>query len=135
MAEAVQVPSTVPAETAADNKAPPAPTPDYRPDWISATQWIKLPAMLRAALIGSTVINGVIQAISPQLANLIATRYGSEVAALGVGAPSKVCYTPDIPASRLLPERHQDTSAAPALIEQHVSAPASLEESAIASIA
>jgi chromosomal replication initiation ATPase DnaA len=58
------------------------PAPDHRPDWIRADQWSSLPAMLRAALIGSTVIEGAVQAISPHLTRLIATRYMHEVAAL-----------------------------------------------------
>jgi hypothetical protein len=47
----------------------------------------------------------------------------------------KIADTFGIPASRLLPERHQDTGSAPASIEQPISAPPSLEESAIVSIA
>jgi hypothetical protein len=61
---------------------PCTPAPDHRPDWVRADQWSRLPAMLRAALIGSTVIDGTVQANSPHLARLIATRYMHEVAAL-----------------------------------------------------
>jgi len=57
-------------------------TPDHRPDWISADDWITLPAILRAALIGSTVEGGAIQAISPHLTRLIEMRYTREVGAL-----------------------------------------------------
>jgi hypothetical protein len=59
-----------------------APAPDHRPDWISASQWAALPAMLRAALIGSMVVEGAVQAISPHLTRLITTRYAREVAAI-----------------------------------------------------
>jgi hypothetical protein len=57
-------------------------SPDHRPDWISAGQWATLPAMLRAALIGSTVADGMVQAVSPHLTRLIEMRYTREVAAL-----------------------------------------------------
>ena len=65
------------------------PAPDHRPDWISVKQWATLPAMLRAALIGSTVIDGTLQAVSPHLAQLIATRYARAVAELGVVASAE----------------------------------------------
>lgn len=53
-----------------------------RPDWITAESWATLPAMLRAALLGSTLRDGKVRAISPYLDQLIATRYAPEVAAL-----------------------------------------------------
>ncbi len=56
--------------------------PDHRPDWISTDDWITLPAVLRAALIGSTVEGGAVRAISPHLTRLIEMRYTREVAAL-----------------------------------------------------
>jgi hypothetical protein len=59
---------------------------DQRPDWISAVQWATLPAMLRAALIGSTVVNGTVETVSPHLTRLIAMRYAGEIAALIVAA-------------------------------------------------
>jgi len=77
-----------PMNAAGQSLQPPA--VDHRPDWISANQWVTLPIMLRAALIGSTVSDGTIQVISPHLARLIATRYGSELAGLGVAAPPAV---------------------------------------------
>jgi hypothetical protein len=61
------------------------PAPDHRPDWIGAGQWAALPAMLRAALIGSIVVEGTVQAISPHLTRLITTRYAREVVAI-IGA-------------------------------------------------
>jgi hypothetical protein len=73
--------AAVPAE---GRKMPPASVPEYRPDWISANQWVTLPTMLRAALIGSTMTDGTLQAVSPHLARLLATRYACEIAALGV---------------------------------------------------
>jgi len=76
--------ATKAANTAVDTKMPPESAPEYRPDWISANQWGTLPAMLRAALIGSIVTNGALQAVSPHLNQLIATRYAREVAALGL---------------------------------------------------
>jgi hypothetical protein len=56
--------------------------PDHRPDWISADDWTTLPAILRAALIGSTVERGAVQAISPYLTRLLEMRYTREVGAL-----------------------------------------------------
>jgi hypothetical protein len=53
-----------------------------QPDWITAERWVALPAMLRAALLGSTLRDGVVQAISPHLGQLIATRYAHEMAVL-----------------------------------------------------
>jgi hypothetical protein len=73
--------ATVPAVV---RHMPPASVPEYRPDWISATMWVALPTMVRAALIGSTMTDGTLQAVSPYMARLLATRYACEVAALGV---------------------------------------------------
>ncbi|MEP7188652.1 MAG: DnaA N-terminal domain-containing protein [Roseiflexaceae bacterium] len=58
------------------------PEVDHRPAWISASHWSRLPTLLRAALIGSTVRDGAIQAISPHLTSLIAARYPREAVAL-----------------------------------------------------
>jgi hypothetical protein len=91
------------APTNAAGQSMQLPAPDHRPDWISANQWVTLPTMLRAALIGSTVRDGVVQAISPHLTRLIATRYVRELAALGVAASSEVCH-----ANRALAEAIQD---------------------------
>jgi hypothetical protein len=63
-------------------KALASPAPDHRPHWISAEQWSTLPAMLRAALIGSIVVDGTLQARSPHLARLIEMRYACQVATL-----------------------------------------------------
>jgi hypothetical protein len=71
-----------PADAPAAAGVAPVSTPDHRPNWIGAAQWVALPAMLRAALIGSTIVDGRIQAVSPHLTRLIATRYACEVAAL-----------------------------------------------------
>jgi hypothetical protein len=54
----------------------------HRPDWITAECWAVLPAMLRAALLGSTLVDGTVQTISPHLDLLIAARYAYEVTAL-----------------------------------------------------
>jgi hypothetical protein len=62
--------------------AVPPPDPDHRPDWISAVRWGALPAMLRAALIGSILVDGKVRAVSPHLGWLLRTRYGREVAEL-----------------------------------------------------
>ena len=83
-AECANHSATKAAKTTVDRKIPPESAPEYRPDWISANQWGTLPAMLRAALVGSIVTNGALQAISPHLTQLIATRYAREVAALGL---------------------------------------------------
>jgi hypothetical protein len=69
-----------------DAKAPVAPAPDHCPSWISAEQWFTLPAMLRAALIGSAVMDGAVQLRSLHLARLIEMRYAREMAAL-IAAP------------------------------------------------
>jgi hypothetical protein len=58
----------------------------HRPDWISAAHWSSLPTMLRAALIGATLSDGIVQAISPRLTRLIELRYAHEVAALILAA-------------------------------------------------
>ena len=63
------------------------------------------------------------------------TRWEQGTRGLTVDMLLRIADTFGIPASRLLPERHQDTSHAPASLEQRVSAPPSLEESAIVSIA
>jgi hypothetical protein len=60
---------------------PPA-APDQRPSWIAPERWLNLPAVLRAALIGSSLVDGAVVARSPHLERLLATRYQSEVAAL-----------------------------------------------------
>lgn len=83
--------ATVPVDVAGPSMQPPA--PDYRPGWISANQWVRLPTVLRATLIGSTMTDGAVHAISPQLTELIATRYARELAALGVATPPEVCQT------------------------------------------
>jgi hypothetical protein len=83
-AEEATLIGTEAADPTVDRKMPPTPAPDYRPDWISANQWVALPAMLRAALIGSTMTDGTLQPASPHMARLLAARYAYEVAALGV---------------------------------------------------
>lgn len=59
--------------------------PSNRPDWISAERWGALPAMLRAALIGSSVEDGQIRAVSPDMERLLQLRYAEAVAALLAG--------------------------------------------------
>ena len=63
------------------------------------------------------------------------TRWEQGTRGLTVDMLLKIADTFGIPASRLLPEHHQDVGSAPAVNEQPISAPQSLEESAIASIA
>jgi transcriptional regulator with XRE-family HTH domain len=63
------------------------------------------------------------------------TRWEQGTRGLTVDMLLRIADTFGIPASRLLPERHQDTGSAPASIEQPISGPLSLEESAIVSIA
>ena len=62
------------------------------------------------------------------------TRWEQGTRGLTVDMLLKIADTFGVPASRLLPTRHQDAGATPASIEYPVSAPQSLEESAIASI-
>jgi DnaA N-terminal domain len=78
----IDVPTTEALASTTNPMALAAPTPDHRPGWISAEQWPTLPAMLRAALIGSTVMDGIVQVRSLHLARLIEMRYAREVAAL-----------------------------------------------------
>ena len=56
--------------------------PNNRPDWIRAERWETLPVMLRAVLIGSTVGDGQVHAVSPYLDQLLQGRYAEIVAAL-----------------------------------------------------
>jgi|SRR5215217_2994223 transcriptional regulator with XRE-family HTH domain len=63
------------------------------------------------------------------------TRWEQGTRGLTVDMLLKIADTFGIPASRLLPERHQDTVRAPVSLDQRAAAPQSLEESAIASIA
>jgi len=62
------------------------------------------------------------------------TRWEQGTRGLTVDMLLRIAETFGIPASRLLPERHQDAGSAPTASEQRVSAPQSLEESAIVSI-
>jgi DnaA N-terminal domain len=58
------------------------PRPNNWPNWISAACWETLPAMLRAALIGSTFEDGQVKATSPYLDRLLQVRYAEAVATL-----------------------------------------------------
>ena len=62
------------------------------------------------------------------------TRWEQGTRGLTVDMLLRIADTFGIPASRLLPERHQDTGGAPISLVQPISAPQSLEESAIVSI-
>jgi hypothetical protein len=53
-----------------------------RPAWISADHWERLPRMLRAALIGSTLDKGVVRGKTDYLTQLLQTRYATDIAAL-----------------------------------------------------
>lgn len=63
------------------------------------------------------------------------TRWERGTRGLTVDMLLRIADTFGIPASRLLPKRHQETGAAPALIDQGAAVPHSLEERAITSIA
>src|SRR3954464_13426377 len=63
------------------------------------------------------------------------TRWEQGTRGLTVDMLLRIADTFGIPASRLLPTRHQETGAAPAPIEQRAAGPQSIEESAITSIA
>ena len=63
------------------------------------------------------------------------TRWEQGTRGLTVDMLLRIADTFGIPASRLLPERHQEPEAPPATVEQPAVAPQSLEESAIASVA
>jgi hypothetical protein len=56
--------------------------PNRRPDWIRVERWETLPAMLRAALIGSTLSDGQVHAASPYVDRLLHGRFAEAVAAL-----------------------------------------------------
>src|SRR5690349_24240915 len=62
------------------------------------------------------------------------TRWEQGTRGLTVDMLLRIADTFGIPASRLLPEHHQDVGATLGLSDQRVFAPLSLEESAIASI-
>jgi hypothetical protein len=83
-AEAITQTNTEAIAPAVERQTSPASAPEYRPDWICAHVWVTLPSMLRAALIGSNMTDGTLQAVSPHMARLLATRYACEIAALGV---------------------------------------------------
>jgi hypothetical protein len=55
---------------------------DTRPAWIELARWEMLPRMLRAALIGSTLEEGVVRGKTDYLHCLLQARYATEVAAL-----------------------------------------------------
>ncbi len=63
------------------------------------------------------------------------TRWEQGTRGLTVDMLLRIADTFGIPASRLLPTRHQETGAASAQIDQRAAAPQSIEESAITSIA
>lgn len=73
--------------------ASPPVEPDRRPDWVCAERWVVLPRMLRAALIGSTLGDSAIQALSPHLQRLIECRYPREAAALIAAAKDDAART------------------------------------------
>jgi len=52
------------------------------PTWIAVERWATLPAMLRAALAGSDLIDGAVRGRSPYLSWLLGTRYAREVSEL-----------------------------------------------------
>jgi len=77
-----------PAPSSTEPPSPPEPAPDpaLRPTWISVERWDILPAMLRAVLIGATLIDGSVHAASPYLDRLLRTRCAREVAELVAAA-------------------------------------------------
>jgi hypothetical protein len=52
------------------------------PSWIAAARWLTLPLMLRAALLGSTLEQGILRGATPVMTGLLTGRYQAEVAAL-----------------------------------------------------
>ena len=70
------------AIAAANPPCIPDSAPNNRPDWIRTERWETLPVMLRAVLIGSTVGDGQVHAVSPYLDQLLQGRYAEIVAAL-----------------------------------------------------
>src|SRR5207247_491398 len=64
-----------------------APTPnrsperclDNRPAWIAPNRWQGLPAMLRAALIDSSLEGGAVRTATPYLTGVIESRYMAEM--------------------------------------------------------
>jgi len=67
-----------PSLLSVEDSPPKAPSPD----WIAADRWVTLPLMLRAALIGSTLQQGVVQGATPMTNRLLVNHYQAEVAAL-----------------------------------------------------
>ncbi len=70
------------APTIAAEQEAPASAVNHRPDWIGAAHWGTLPTMLRAALIGATLSDGTVQAVSSHLTRLIERHYAREVSAV-----------------------------------------------------
>ncbi len=73
--------------TACDRRATDVPSTaavehDTRPAWIELAHWEMLPRMLRAALIGSTLEEGVVRGKTDYPHGLLQARYATEVAAL-----------------------------------------------------
>jgi hypothetical protein len=97
-ATAIDAATTEALAPAMDSKMLAPPASNHRPDWISVEQWTALPTMLRAALIGSTLAEGKVLAISPHLTMLIEMRYAPEVAALLSAVNLGACSTITAPA-------------------------------------
>jgi hypothetical protein len=53
-----------------------------RPDWIAPGAWAALPALMRTALMGATLVEGTVQCATRALDRLLMTRYGRELAGL-----------------------------------------------------
>jgi hypothetical protein len=66
----------------AGQEAPMEMEADGRPAWIAADRWARLPPLLRAALIGSTLVDGCVHIASPYLDRMLRTSYAREVAEL-----------------------------------------------------
>lgn len=71
-----------PAQCApADSPQPPA-SDSQPPTWICAERWAELPALLRAALAGSQLVDGVVRGRDAFVSRLLETRHRSEVEGL-----------------------------------------------------
>jgi hypothetical protein len=75
-----QLPSPMPVTSPAPHLIRAAAAePEDRPPWLCAERWQALPTMFRAALIGSVLVDGAVQAKSPYLKRLLETRYSCEL--------------------------------------------------------
>jgi hypothetical protein len=92
--EAIEVRVTLnphaPRPAALDGLQPPTPN-SPPPAWIAAKCWAELPALLRAALVGSQLVDGAVRGRDAFVTRLLETRHRREVEALVAEGGQSVC--------------------------------------------